>query len=411
MWHIYGSNYDLTQFVDKHPGGSRILNMLRGESDITPLFESYHSFSNKQSIKRQLESYKVTEAVVGSSKQYNYYNYDELLHLVKQRFPDRRSIKANNTYFLYTSLLLLVFCISFYISVFSKCPFAIKVITVLIAGFIYGSMGFVIMHDASHYAISTYPEVNILCSRIWNSFALWNATIWFYHHVLQHHAFTSEIGKDPDLYHYRPFFRKTTATKVSPTFSKHQGNVWMIMSILLLFPGQFTGQTMSYLSCFVKNRMYKSKMKIQVYGQLEVFVMMCSLCCLYKAGIVLSCIYHLALNIMYHVAVVGDHDTFESAVTNRYSGNDWLRLQIQNSGNWVNNYPVWTFFCGALNFQIEHHLFPGMSSIHYPTIKPIVVEYCKKHKIPYVHHETFFDMYNSFLKTMGYFSLTDLSPQ
>ena len=33
---------------------------------------------------------------------------------------------------------------------------------------------------------------------------------------------------------------------------------------------------------------------------------------------------------------------------------------------------------GGLNYQIEHHLFPGMNHCHYPTIAPIVRYVCKK---------------------------------
>lgn len=38
---------------------------------------------------------------------------------------------------------------------------------------------------------------------------------------------------------------------------------------------------------------------------------------------------------------------------------------------------------GALNYQIEHHLFPGVSQYHYPQIAPIIKEVCAKHNIKY----------------------------
>ena len=43
---------------------------------------------------------------------------------------------------------------------------------------------------------------------------------------------------------------------------------------------------------------------------------------------------------------------------------------------------------GGLNFQIEHHLFPRICSIHYPAISPIVQTVAEEHGIPYHHHET-----------------------
>jgi cytochrome b involved in lipid metabolism len=47
-WSIYGNKYDLTPFIDKHPGGKEILQKTKDMGDITPLFESYHAFSNKE---------------------------------------------------------------------------------------------------------------------------------------------------------------------------------------------------------------------------------------------------------------------------------------------------------------------------------------------------------------------------
>ena len=39
-WNLYGKKYDLTDFLDKHPGGRRILELSKGNKDLTPLFES-----------------------------------------------------------------------------------------------------------------------------------------------------------------------------------------------------------------------------------------------------------------------------------------------------------------------------------------------------------------------------------
>jgi linoleoyl-CoA desaturase len=100
--------------------------------------------------------------------------------------------------------------------------------------------------------------------------------------------------------------------------------------------------------------------------------------------------------------IVADHDTYETAIENHYDGNDWLRLQIQNSGNFLNDNFIWTHMFGAINYQIEHHLFPNMSSVHYPKVKPIVMKYCKDNNIPYVHHTTLWGAYKSYIKMLDY---------
>ncbi len=42
---------------------------------------------------------------------------------------------------------------------------------------------------------------------------------------------------------------------------------------------------------------------------------------------------------------------------------------------------------GGLNYQIEHHLFPRVSHVHYPTIAPVVRRFCEERGVPYVHFE------------------------
>ena len=46
-WVIHGRKFDLTDFVKKHPGGTRAIGFGRGR-DCTELFESYHPHGEKQ---------------------------------------------------------------------------------------------------------------------------------------------------------------------------------------------------------------------------------------------------------------------------------------------------------------------------------------------------------------------------
>jgi cytochrome b involved in lipid metabolism len=45
-WTVHGADYDLTSFLNQHPGGKEAVEMGRGR-DCTALFESYHPFTNK----------------------------------------------------------------------------------------------------------------------------------------------------------------------------------------------------------------------------------------------------------------------------------------------------------------------------------------------------------------------------
>ena len=40
--------------------------------------------------------------------------------------------------------------------------------------------------------------------------------------------------------------------------------------------------------------------------------------------------------------------------------------------------------------QIEHHLFPRISHVHYHKLAPIVKEWCKEHKLRYAYYPTLY---------------------
>ena len=63
-----------------------------------------------------------------------------------------------------------------------------------------------------------------------------------------------------------------------------------------------------------------------------------------------------------------------------------LCLQVLTSANWGAD--IGNFFTGGLNLQVEHHLFPAISFMHYPAISRIVADECGKRGIPYVHYDT-----------------------
>ena len=121
-------------------------------------------------------------------------------------------------------------------------------------------------------------------------------------------------------------------------------------------------------------------------------------------GLWCSVPHMIACSVFYRANVIGDHDTFEVSVTNHYEGNDWLRLQVQNSGNFKTDSSLYTYVFGGINYQIEHHLFPNMSNCFYSQISPTVQQFCKENNIPYVVHKSLLEVFQEYYKTLKYFN-------
>lgn len=79
-------------------------------------------------------------------------------------------------------------------------------------------------------------------------------------------------------------------------------------------------------------------------------------------------------------------------------------LQVKSSVDYSHENIWMTYACGALNYQVVHHLFPGVSQYHYPAIAPIIQEVCRKYKLNYVSLGSFreaWEAHINYLKKMG----------
>src|SRR5688500_7530423 len=89
--------------------------------------------------------------------------------------------------------------------------------------------------------------------------------------------------------------------------------------------------------------------------------------------------------------------------------NDWAIHQMNTTMNFSPDNKILSWYVGGLNFQVEHHLFPRISHVHYPDIAPIVKATAEEFGVPYLQHKTFSDALAAhirFLKELG--TLPDL---
>jgi linoleoyl-CoA desaturase len=98
----------------------------------------------------------------------------------------------------------------------------------------------------------------------------------------------------------------------------------------------------------------------------------------------------LVLALVFQLAHVVEHTEFEvvGAMDSKHIENEWAIHQVKTTANFAPRDKVISWFVGGLNFQVEHHLFPRVSHIHYPAISQIVKETCLKYNLPYNEYPT-----------------------
>jgi linoleoyl-CoA desaturase len=128
---------------------------------------------------------------------------------------------------------------------------------------------------------------------------------------------------------------------------------------------------------------------------------------------VMSAVLGLTLSLVFQLAHVVETTEFTDAyeLDGKLSIEDsWAVHQIRTTSNFATDNKVVSWFVGGLNFQIEHHLFPKVSHVHYPAISKIVEARCKEFGLPYNNIDTFWGAVASHFRTMKMFGQYEKAP-
>lgn len=392
FWVIHGRSYDLTDFVDKHPGGAYILLLGKGR-DCTELFESVHAMSGINGPKSMIKKYEVPDQPL--KQELFSWEDDGFYSTLRKRVSDRfkgRNYKA--TWFVLAKIALLM---SLYLFSWINAFYYGSFIFAIASGIFTEMIGFCLMHDSSHNAVSKKPIVNYM-GLLWSSWTLWNHWTWLQHHVYGHHSYTGIYGKDPDIHNVEILIRKHTKSKPLAVTKFQHFYTWFLLTCL---PNQHLGQALLYqITPRTTKKVFTtpcldSTTAIQTHSNIvmSLSIIWHIILPLYfqswKTVLVIWLLNYTFMGISYFLNVAPNHDTVNT-LKNHPDHNkitDWGEQQVRCTGNHSigNNLldRIVTHLWGGMNFQIEHHLFPSLNHAHYAEVSKIVRETCKEFDIPY----------------------------
>ena len=100
----------------------------------------------------------------------------------------------------------------------------------------------------------------------------------------------------------------------------------------------------------------------------------------YVAGVILSVVFQLA-----HVVDEAETPLPSEDGTMK---NSWAIHQLATTVNFGTRNRLVNWFTGGLNHQVEHHIFPNISHIHYTKISRIVKQTAREFNLPYNEYNT-----------------------
>ena len=103
-----------------------------------------------------------------------------------------------------------------------------------------------------------------------------------------------------------------------------------------------------------------------------------------------SAVAGVLLALVFQMAHVVEEAAFpEPDETGRQMATPWAIHQLETTVDFARGNRVLGWLIGGLNFQIEHHLFPRTSHVHYPMVARVVEDACREFGVTYLEHRTF----------------------
>ena len=306
-----------------------------------------------------------------------------------------KSTTGNYTLFV-KALLLMVGIVLVYIHLVFFTPSALwAILESILLGCLVSAIGFNIMHDGAHGSFSKYKWVNHLAAFSLNILG-GNSFMWNMKHNVIHHAYTNVDGIDDDI-DIQPWMRMSKTQKRYPLHKYQHLYFWFFYSLLYIF-WIFLLDYQKYFKSRV-GAMQLKKMTLAdhiiFWGFKVVHAFLFIGLPIYMVGfghwlvgfVVFTCVAGFVLSLVFQLAHTVEHTAFP--VANGETGkleDEWAVHQIKTTANFATRNKVVSWLVGGLNFQIEHHLFPKISHIHYPAISKIIRQACQEYGLVYIEY-------------------------
>jgi linoleoyl-CoA desaturase len=309
---------------------------------------------------------------------------------------------GNRKIYMKTAFMTLLYLAPFILMISGVVTSAIFVLACwFIMGLGMSGLGMVTMHDANHGSFSKHQWVNRLFG---NSLYLLGGfpPNWRYQHNTLHHGFTNIEGHDEDI--APPGILRFSPHRPLKKIHRYQHiYAWFfysLMTISWIIAKDFR-RLKKYKEMGVRlngkrkfNRLLVDVIisKIVYYSAFLVIPLLTIpvawywvlggfLLMHFTSGLVLSTIFQTA-----HVV-----PSSEYPVPDEDGGldNNWAVHQLYTTCDFSPKSTIFSWLTGGLNYQVEHHLFPNISHIHYREISKIVQTKAKEYGLPYHVNKTF----------------------
>lgn len=299
-----------------------------------------------------------------------------------------------------TVVMFLLYLTPYFLLLTLDVPTWLQIVFTIIMGIGMAGVGMNVMHDANHGSYSSKKWINkvmgssmyILAGNVYN---------WQVQHNVLHHTYTNIHGHDEDLeagrvlrfsehakwhklhkfQHYYSIFLYGLLTfnwAITTDFKQTRKYLKRKLSF-----GKFPKPSVQWSILVITKIIYFSiwiVVPILFFGIAWWKILIGFFIMHYVAGLILSVVFQLA-----HVVEDAAMPLPEPCGTMK---NTWAIHQLFTTVNFSTKNKIMNWFTGGLNHQVEHHIFPNISHVHYTKISKIVRETALEFNLPYNEYKT-----------------------
>lgn len=327
--------------------------------------------------------------------------YAELRSRVDKYFSDHNLSRHANGAMYTKSFLFLASAVTLYFLILfgNFAPLVLLTLAILL-GAVSAFIGFNVCHDALHSSYSNHEKLNGLLGSVFYLLGA-NPYNWKISHNVVHHTYTNIHEHDDDLIVAPGLISVCPQDK--PTriqqYQQYYAFVlyglaslsWIFVKDYVKFFQSKIGQvdthkhsTIEYVKLFAFKILYYVLVIV-----LPLLLMDITWWQFLIGFVAMQVTKGLVLGLVFQLAHVVEGLDFPEPAANGNMEDVWAAHQLRTTANFGTACSITTFFCGGLNMQVEHHLFPKVCHIHYPALSVIVRDTAREYNLPY-HENTSF---------------------
>jgi fatty acid desaturase len=266
----------------------------------------------------------------------------------------------------------------------------IKLLAIIVSGL--GTLGVSTNgHTASHYAIARRKWLNELITLVNFPVSLGvSASFWWNKHVHIHHNVPNVIGEDCDA-ELLPYFalcrHEIAGCRGFQRFYYERLQALAIVPAIALnsFGVQLRGWFYLARTWRSAGRHRRALLRLDLASLLAHYLLFLALPMLFfPVGAVLLAYVLRSVVLGYAAFAAFAPAHYPAGAVHTFSDEhaDFVLRQTATTINFRTG-PLGRVLCAGVEYQIEHHLFPGISHVYYPEVSRLVAEFCHCHGYPY----------------------------